>query len=361
MAKKNHSVKKNLAVPQRPEEDRRAKQAVRLANVLGILERLLQRSKWNVKTLAADLELSERTVHRYLNVLEIAGVPFHYDSEEKCYRVRPTYTFPILHLTPDELLGQVAATVISEATGLDSGASARPTTRKIAATSRQEVADLLADAESVIAVLDLKLADHSRHREMIKTIQWALIEGKQLTGEYESPHEGQAIRLALHPYRLCLTNQAWYLIACMTGEKQPRTFRVARFRSVRLVDSPAVVPEDFDLLKYFGNAWSVYRGSQTHDVEIEFSKEAASRVLETTWHHTQQVKRRPDGRVTLKFRVDGLNEILRWVLGWAGRAKVVGPPELRDMVVEQFRTALRAYEGEARNAELAPAAALPKT
>ncbi len=45
---------------------------------------------------------------------------------------------------------------------------------------------------------------------------------------------------------------------------------------------------------------------------------AAYLVTETTWHHTQAVKRHEDGRVTLSFRVDGLDEIFRWVFGWSG-------------------------------------------
>jgi len=337
-------AKKKLDIPQRSEEDRRAQQAVRMANLLGILERLLQRSKWNVKSLAADLELSERTVHRYLNVLEIAGVPYYFDSEERCYRVRPGYTFPAVNLTPDELLGQVTATVISEAVALDAETTARPATRKIAARSRQETRDLLGDAEAVMAVLDLKLADHSRHRDMIKMVQWALVEKKQLTGEYESPYEKGPVDVTLHPYRLCLTNQAWYLVARMADQRQPRTFRVARFKSLRMIDASATVPEGFDLQEYFGNAWCVYRGEPTYDVEIEFTEEVANLVTETTWHHTQTVKRHEDGRVTLTFRVDGLNEIVRWVLGWSGRCKIIKPQDLRTMVTEQLRAALSMNE-----------------
>ena len=78
-------------------------------------------------------------------------------------------SFPVVNLTPDELLGQAAATAVAKAAGLDAGADARPATRKIAAVSSQEVADLLADAEAVMDVLNLKLADHSRHQEMIRT------------------------------------------------------------------------------------------------------------------------------------------------------------------------------------------------
>ena len=38
----------------------------------------------------------------------------------------------------------------------------------------------------------------------------------------------------------------------------------------------------------------------------------------------------------MKFKVDGLEEILWWVLGWSGRAKVITPERLQDMVVEKL-------------------------
>jgi hypothetical protein len=68
-------------------------------------------------------------------------------------------------------------------------------------------------AERVMKALDLKLADHGRHREMLKTIQWALIERRQLAGLYKPPYQDQPVERTLHPLRLCLSGQAWYLIA----------------------------------------------------------------------------------------------------------------------------------------------------
>ena len=147
-------------------------------------------------------------------------------------------------------------------------------------------------------------------------------------------------RLVLHPYRLCLVKQAWYLIARPEGADHPRTYRVARFRSLGALDSAADVPDDFDLRAYFGDAWAVYRGERSYEVEVRFVPEASVLVTETTWHHTQQVRPHEDGSVTLSFRVDGLEEVVWWVLGWTGRAEVVKPPELRAMVVEQLRRGL---------------------
>ena len=63
-------------------------------------------------------------------------------------------------------------------------------------------------------------------------------------------------------------------------------------------------------------------------------------MTETTWHPSQRAQHNSDGSVTLSFTVDGLEEIVWWVLGWSGRAKVITPESLKAMVVNQLRKAL---------------------
>jgi predicted DNA-binding transcriptional regulator YafY len=332
-------------VKRRSEKDRRLRQADRLARALHLLELIQGGGRFDAPALAAEQECSVRTVFRDLKVLELAGVPWYFEGKTGGYRVRPDFRFPVLNLTDEELLGQATAAAITQGPGLDVGAGAGPTTQKLAAVSSEEAKKLLDDAGRVLEVLDLKLADHGRHREVLRTAQWALIRRRQLLGRYRSPYESRPVGLRLHPYRLCLVKAAWYLVARPADADRPKTYRVARFKTLRMVDVAAEVPEAFDLKAYFGNAWGVFRGDTTHDVEIAFTKEAAPVVTETTWHPTQKVRRDKDGGVTLSFRVDGLNEILHWALGWSGRARVVKPPELRALVVKQLRAALRMNEG----------------
>ena len=103
------------------------------------------------------------------------------------------------------------------------------------------------------------------------------------------------------------------------------------------------MPDDFDLRRYFGNAWAVYRGEKSYDIEIWFSAEAAKIVTETQWHDTQKVVKQKDGSVILQFRIDGLEEITNWVLFWTGKAKVLQPTELRDRVVAKLKQALELH------------------
>ena len=303
-----------------------------------------------MRALAADLGCSERTVHRDLEVLAFAGVPWYFDPELRGYRVREGHRFPVPPLTDAEAFGQAVAAKLTAAPGLDVTAGAGPVTRKLAAASPDPLAHTLADAANVVAVLNLQLADHAGCAPVADAVRPSLLTGSRLRGVYASPYEPGPVALDLHPYRLCLLKRAWYLIARIEGEDAAKTFRLARFRSLGVADEPAEVPAGFSLRDHFGLAWAVYRGAVRHAVELRFAPEAAGVVTETVWHPTQRATRHPDGSATLRFTVDGLPEIAHWILRWTGRVRVVRPEALKVRVVEALERGLDLH-----------AAALPPT
>ena len=61
----------------RPDRDRRVRQADRLARILSVLRLIQGRGQWHPKTIAHELEVSELTVYRDLEVLKFAAVPFY--------------------------------------------------------------------------------------------------------------------------------------------------------------------------------------------------------------------------------------------------------------------------------------------
>ncbi len=119
-----------------------------------------------------------------------------------------------------------------------------------------------------------------------------------LAGLYESPYEKRSVRVRLHPYRLCFVKQAWYLIGRLDSEDSPKTFRVARFKSIRMLEDSAAIDEGFDLQHYFGNAWSVFVAKRVTRLSYGLSRWQVNRSLKRFWHPTQVAKRGKDGRVT---------------------------------------------------------------
>ena len=275
----------------RSDGDRRVRQAARFARVLKVLELIQSRGRWDAAALAVELDCTERTIHRDLKVLEFAGVPFYYDKHDACYRVRADYHFPVPSLTGDEIIGQSILTASAERLGLPSLQQARAVTRKLMTFSTDATEQLIRDAERLIVLLDLNAVDHRPQREMLHTAQQALLHGRRLSGEYKSPYERKSVDLQLEPYRLTLIKNVWYLIGRIPDDTEPRTYRMARFRTLSVTDVDAAIPPDFDLKEYFGNAWAVYRGSSSHTVTLWFDPATVAIVTETLWHPTQTMKR----------------------------------------------------------------------
>jgi predicted DNA-binding transcriptional regulator YafY len=91
---------KKKASPQRSDAERRARQSQRLARVLRALRCIMGPGRWDAESLARELGCSVRTVHRILQTLAEAGIPYRFDPELKAYTVLRGFKFPGLEPKP---------------------------------------------------------------------------------------------------------------------------------------------------------------------------------------------------------------------------------------------------------------------
>ena len=165
-----------------------------MARVLGVLRLIQSRGRWNATGIAAELGCTVRTVYRDLQTLEFAGVPWYFDKVEQCYRVRSDFRFPVPSLTDEELLGQAVATSVTKAPGLNVGGGAAGTTRKLAAASGEAARQLLADAERLVSVLDLKLADLAKDQQILQVAREAALRLLEKDPQLEAPEHAPVHR-----------------------------------------------------------------------------------------------------------------------------------------------------------------------
>lgn len=78
----------------RTDAERRARQCERLSRLLRTLHLIMGPGRWDAAAIARELECSRRTVHRNLQTLSMAGVPWYYDETCQAYRVRRGFKFP---------------------------------------------------------------------------------------------------------------------------------------------------------------------------------------------------------------------------------------------------------------------------
>jgi biotin operon repressor len=86
-----------VAKQKRTDAERRARQCERIGRVLRVLQFVLSRGEpWDAEGIAKELEVSERTVYRDIQTLQLAGVPVYHDEQAGGYRVRPGFRLTCL-------------------------------------------------------------------------------------------------------------------------------------------------------------------------------------------------------------------------------------------------------------------------
>jgi proteasome accessory factor C len=154
----------------------------------------------------------------------------------------------------------------------------------------------------------------------------------------------------LDPLGLRCAGGTTYLVAFDRDKQAYRLFKVARVSSAQKLADQADAHPDFDEQAFFKDAIKVGSGAAL-EIELRFSAAVAKIVREYPALPSQTLTDHADGSVTLRARTAGVQETLRWVLGWGRDAQVVGPIELRDAVAEELTAAAQQYEPRPKRAK----------
>jgi proteasome accessory factor B len=113
------------------------------------------------------------------------------------------------------------------------------------------------------------------------------------------------------------------------------------------MDETFVLPRNFRLERYLGNAWEIIpEPGRDKQVMVRFKPMVARNVAEVVWHKTQETKFLEDGSLEFRVRVSGLKEISWWILGYGDQAEVLQPLRLRKMVADRARNMAEMYNGK---------------
>lgn len=338
----------------------------RIHRLLRILTLIQGETGWNAKRLAAECETSERNIYRDLTMLQGAGIPFHFCDETNGYRVGREFFLPPVDLTLDESLALIA---LGEAVGDDEQipmlAPARRAIQKVRGQLPHKVLDAIGDG---IAAVEMKLAASQAGEavaDVYERVRQAIVDRRVLRCSYESQsavrHPGEAGDsrdgevFLFKPYRLFYNQRAWYAVGHHGGRGEVRCLKLNRFTACTPTDQPYAIPEDFHLRDHLGNAWRMIRGSKTYDVAVQFDPSFAETISDTHWHATQDIDEHDDGSITFRCTVDGLDEIVWWILSMGPHCKVISPAELADRVKELAEQIVQVYQDD--DAAQSPASA----
>jgi len=316
----------------------------RIQRLLRLISLLQSSSDTSVTDLMSELEVSRRTLFRYLKMLQNAGIPIHYDAELG-YRIDQSFFLPPLSLTVSETLAllHLSKSALVNPT-LPHRSPALSALNKLAATAPQPIRQACEDLMAHVSINHgaQEVIDHLETKHYV-TLQQCIDQQQACQIQYQSPVESDMLDCQLHPYALHFASQAWYVLGWTNIHQQVRVFRLSRFISLKPIKMYFSPPKDFQAQDYLGKAWQLIPEGKVYPIELEFSAKVATNVSEVHWHPTQQHHILDDGRCIMTFEIDGIREIAWWLCGYADQVFIHKPDQLRQRVQEMLQAALDQY------------------
>lgn len=319
-----------------------------LARQWQLIQRLAKsRAGVALDDLADDLEVVKRTVYRDLDALMLAGFPVVSEKRDGrvYYRFLESFRLGDVPFTPDEVLalafGEDLLRVLEGTVFHD---SIRSALAKIRAGLGPELGEYLARLGDSFRVLPGPHKSYAHLRETIRTLNDAVIAKRSVKIRYRTGRTGAVGTRRLDPYRVWYRSGGLYVVGHDHKSGELRTFAVDRIRAIEATDARFRVADDFDFERYIGSSFGVIAEPATR-VRILFDARWAGYVAERTWHPSQTLAKRPQGRVELTMEVGGTAELRTWILSFGDGAEVLEPDALRREVADELNRARVRYHG----------------
>ncbi|MFI7336739.1 helix-turn-helix transcriptional regulator [Streptomyces sp. NPDC050085] len=299
------------------------------SRLVSILLLLQTRGSRTAAQLAAELEVSVRTVYRDVEALQAAGVPLYGDAGHAGgYRLLDGYRTRLTGLTSQEAEALFLAGVPGPAADLGLGPVLAAAQLKVRAALP---AELRTHADRISARFHLDAPGWYAEEEPVvhlPAVAAAVWDRRVLHVTYRRWRAPTDVQRRLEPYGLVLKAGRWYVVAS-AGSGGPRAYRVDQILELRATEEEFTPPADFDLAAY----WRAYqddfhRRLHTGEAVIRIAPGAADRLPATAALGPAE----PDGWTRATLPIESIGRAHDDFLRLGADVEVLEPVELRERI-----------------------------
>ena len=296
--------------------------ATRLISMIMLLQ---SRQTWKASDLSDELNVSERTIHRYVTMLEDMGIPIY--SERGPYggfSLMRGYKLPPLIFTAEEAtVLYMGANLVEEVWGQIYQDAVTSVVAKLDNVLPDDLRQQVSRAQDSMVFSGLRAKDYRPWEPIIHTLRQNITDRKTVELTYRGFSLEETCRL-VDPYALTFRSGLWYLIGFCHMRADMRTFRVDRIQTVEPSEDSFTIPRDFSARNYLDRTMQF---EDTYKIRVLMDKEIAPYIRENHGHWAE-LNEHEDGSLTVSFGTSGLDWVTGWVLSYGSRALVLDPPEL---------------------------------
>ena len=286
--------------------------------------------------LARELEVSERTIYRDMNVLSSARFPVYANSGiDGGYPLLPGYQPDLSDLNPRDIRALAALTIPDSLDQIGIGSGLRTALHKLL-KALGEAPQLEEQWMKKRFLMDTK-APNIEGQSTLPLLQSAVWEDRMITCQIRYPFQfGLSAPLQLAPYTLVAADRHWFIIGARMGFT--RIYPLSAFTNIETLEEHFSRPADYDP-KTTWLGWQSTRSQQRqgypvlaqiesqtvpwlpHLVSATFELMKNQDLESTTWRHTRLI-------------FDNFHQARMELLGLGGAVRVIAPEALRLSIID---------------------------
>ncbi|MEU6248568.1 WYL domain-containing protein [Glycomyces sp. NPDC047010] len=299
---------------------------MRADRLVSLVLLLRQRGRLTADALAAELEVSTRTVLRDIEALSAAGVPVYGErGRHGGFALLPGFRTELTGLNRDEALALLTAGPFGLGPALASGL--RKVVDALPESHRATVDDAAQRflLEPGTDLLSRRPATDDVPAAVLGTVRRAVLAGRRLRLHYTAAGQDPQWR-TVDPIGLVTVRGKSYLLATRSGAD--RTYRLSRIAAAEALDEPAERPDRVDLDRIWNERAARFLADDRLRVLVRVDPARREELLDTVAAVLTEIPD-PDGhlRLELAFQDARHAEWALWRLGTD--AEALAPPSLR--------------------------------
>jgi len=315
-----------------------ANTATRLITLIMLLQR---QPNQTARQLAQALDVSVRTVQRYIGMLDEMGIPIYAErGPYGGYALVRGYRMPPMIFTPEEAVAVYLGTSYTEEVwGRLYQEAARGALAKLDNVLPDEQRREVSWARQALQAVGVQRGDPNHSAPHLEKLRDAVRAGRRVRIVYRGRGRQEPSQRDFDPYTL-VHSWGWpYCIGYCHLRQAIRSFRVDRILELELLDQTFEVPADFDLKAYVAAEPFFQRGVR---VRLHFAPEPALVALDNraSWDSLEEQQ---DGSIIVAFATHDLEGAAKTVLRYGYQATILEPEELRDVLLERARAIIARY------------------
>lgn len=303
--------------------------------MLGILFDLLSKRSATSKYLAEKYGVSVRSIYRYMEQLEAAGIPLYtIRGANGGFAIIDTFRFTSSFMTENEYKQTInALTAIVDSVPNKTLESAL---NKLKSSIRNEFSTYNITSGNLIIDAG-PWGDAVGYKSKLSVIQKGIEEKLSLNITYHD-RNGQITERIIHPYIVVFKQGLWYVYAYCTLRQTFRFFKIGRIEKANILKQSFVrksLDKEMLPLDFWNNS------TKARTVTMEVSSKYLSDIEE--WLGIENIKN-IDGKIIAEAKLPYDEGLVSKIMSFNDGIKIIQPKELISRIIESAKHILNIYE-----------------